>query len=48
MVVEVAPRLLLLLLLDLCGIRVQSPTSVEATTTLLLRLRLLASEAVIK
>ena len=46
MVVEVAPRLLLLLL-DLCGIRVQSPTSVEATTTLLL-LRLLASEAVIK
>ena len=48
MVVEVAPRLLLLLLLDLCGIRVQSPTSVEATTTLLLLLRLLASEAVIK
>ena len=47
MVVEVAPRLLLLLLLDLCGIRVQSPTSVEATT-MLLRLRLLASEAVIK
>ena len=45
MVVEVAPRLLLLLL-DLCGIRVQSPTSVEATTMLLLRL--LASEAVIK
>ena len=44
-----APRLLLLLLLDLCGIRVQSPTSMEATATLLLRLlRLLASEAVIK